>query len=134
MHPSNTERGGSSALNAYIKMLKPGPAKKVVIHMNADTASQNDYLYNDVFSFLLDRGVAGATLIRPQAGFGIHHRAHSTEALGAQGQHLPIRIEFIESSETVAGLLPTLFELVRDGLIEAQETTVLKMGVEEARL
>ncbi len=115
-------------------MLKPGPARKIIIHMNEDTASQNDYLYNDVFSFLLERGVAGATLIRPQAGFGIHHRAHSADALGARGQHLPVRVEFIESPETVAALLPSLFQLVRDGLIEAQETTVLKIGVVEAEL
>ncbi len=115
-------------------MLKPGPARKVIIHMNEDTASQNDYLYNDVFSFLLERGIAGATLIRPQAGFGIHHRTHSADALGAQGLHLPVRVEFIESPETVAALLPPLFQLVRDGLIETQETTVLKIGVLEAEL
>jgi uncharacterized protein len=114
-------------------MLTLGSARKIIIHMNEDTASEHDYLYNDVFSFLLDRGVAGATLIRAEAGFGFHHRAHSSESPGVAGQHLPIRIEFIESSETVAALLPSLCELVRDGLIEAQETTVLKMGVKEAQ-
>src|ERR1700677_4451456 len=101
-------------------MLKPGPARKVTIHVNDDTASRTDYLYNEVFAFLLDHEVAGATLIRPEAGFGSRHRTHSAHALGAEGLHLPIRIEFIESAERVAELLPLLSELVRDGIIEAQ--------------
>jgi uncharacterized protein len=115
-------------------MLKPGPARKVTIHVNDDTASRTDYLYNEVFAFLLDHEVAGATLIRPEAGFGSRHRTHSAHAFGAEGLHLPIRIEFIESAERVAELLPLLSELVRDGIIEAQETTILKIGSVEAQV
>jgi PII-like signaling protein len=114
-------------------MLKPGPARKVTIHVNGDTASHNDYLHNEVFAFLLDHDVAGATLMRPEAGFGSHHRTHSAGAFGAEGLHLPVRIEFIESQERVAELLPMLSELVRDGIIEAQDTTVLKVGSVEAQ-
>lgn len=114
-------------------MLTPGQARKITIHMNEDTASRTDYLYNDVFAFLLASGVAGATLIRPQAGFGVHRRSHSADALGVAGQHLPVRIEFIESPEIVAALLPALCDLVRDGLIEAQDTTILKVGIKEAQ-
>jgi PII-like signaling protein len=115
-------------------MLKPGPARKVTIHVNGDTASRSDYLHNEVFAFLLDQNVAGATLIRPEAGFGSHHRTHSTRSFGVEGLHLPVRIEFIESADRVAELLPLLSELVRDGIIEAQETTVLKVGSVEAQL
>jgi uncharacterized protein len=115
-------------------MLKPGPARKVTIHVNGDTASHSDYLHNEVFAFLLEHDVAGATLIRPEAGFGSHHRTHSAGAFGAEGLHLPVRIEFIESSERVAELLPLLSELVRDGIIEAQETTILKVGSVEAQV
>jgi PII-like signaling protein len=115
-------------------MLKPGPARKVTIHMNEDTASRTDYLHNEVFAFLLDREVAGATLIRPEAGFGSRHRTHSAHAFGAGGLHLPIRIEFIESAERVAELLPSLSDLVRDGIIEVQETTILQIGYVEAEV
>jgi len=115
-------------------MLKPGPARKVTIHMNEDTASRTDYLHNEVFAFLLDREVAGATLIRPEAGFGSRHRTHSTHAFGAGGLHLPIRIEFIESAERIAELLPSLSDLVRDGIIEVQETAILQIGSVEAEV
>jgi uncharacterized protein len=115
-------------------MLKPGPARKVTIYVNEDTASRKDYLHHEVFAFLLDREVAGATLIRPEAGFGSHHRTHSTHAFGASGLHLPVRVEFIESAERVAELLPMLSDLVRDGIIEVQETTIWKAGSVEAQV
>ena len=43
-------------------------------------------------------------------------------------QHLPIRIEFVETPEKVEEVLPTLYEMVTDGLIEVQDTTVVKLA------
>ena len=43
-------------------------------------------------------------------------------------EHLPIRIEFVETAERVDELLPTLYEMVTDGLIEVQDTTVIKLA------
>jgi uncharacterized protein len=107
-------------------MLLPGPAKKVTIHLNEDTAAERDFLYNEIFAFLFSHGVAGASLIRPSAGFGSHHRVHQPEGGHATREHMPIRIEFIESPEKVASLMPELCELLVDGLIEAHDTTVYK--------
>ena len=105
-------------------MLKPGPARKVTIHMNEDTASRNDFLYNEIFTLLFERGVAGGTMIRPDAGFGSHHRIHTVQS--SSNEHLPVRIEFIESPAKVDELLPALCELISDGLIEIQETIIFK--------
>jgi len=114
-------------------MLAPGLAKKITIHLNEDTTARHDFLYNEILSFLRERGVAGASLIRPIAGFGSHHRTHSTEGDVAAREHLPLRIEFIESHEAADALLPELCELVTDGLIEAHDTTVIKTVVQEER-
>jgi hypothetical protein len=89
-------------------------------------------VYDEVLAFLLKKGVAGATVIKPEAGFGTHHRLHQKQWSGANHQHLPVRIEFIESVDVVNGLLPALSEIVRDGLIDAHETTVLKVGRQES--
>ena len=72
-------------------LLRPGLAKKVTIHLNEDTASRRDFLYNEIFSFLYQRGVAGATLLRPDAGFGAHHRMHQSDHGRAAAEHMPIR-------------------------------------------
>jgi PII-like signaling protein len=114
-------------------MLSPGLAKKVTIHLNEDTGSQNDFLSREILSLLLREGVAGATLMRPEAGFGTHRRMHALEGGIDTAHHMPLRIEFVEAAKKVEHLLPSLLELVTDGLIEAHDTVILKMAVGKAR-
>ena len=114
-------------------MLTLGPAKKITIHLNEDTISKCDFLSREIISLLLRQGVAGATVLRPEAGFGSHHRIHSQESGIDSAQHMPLRIEFIDTEENVRALLPVLQELVTDGLIEAQETVILKAAAGPVR-
>jgi PII-like signaling protein len=109
-------------------MLLPGPAQRVVIHLNEDAASEGDYLHQEVVSFLFAQGVAGATVLRGHSGFGSHHRIHTHGAPGISGEHLPIRVEFVELAQTVEGLMPKLIELVTDGVIEVQATTIVHVA------
>jgi len=106
-------------------MMAKGMAKKVTIYVNEDTRSHHGPLYEAVMRFLLEKGVAGATATRCLEGFGSHHQLH-TPKIEALSEHLPIRIEFIETAARVDALLPDLYELVSDGMIDVQETTVVK--------
>ena len=114
-------------------MLGPGPAKKVTIHFNEDTSSQSDFLSGEILGLLLREGVAGATLLRPEAGFGSHHRMHAQSGGVDTARHMPLRIEFVDATQNVERLLPFLMDLVTDGLIEAHDTMILKMAVGTAR-
>lgn len=109
-------------------MLSPGPAQRVVIHLNEDAAAEGDYLHLEVVSFLFTKGIAGATVLRGHSGFGIHHRMHTQGAPGVSGDHLPIRVEFLESALTVESLMPRLIELVTDGVIEVQATSIVHVA------
>lgn len=109
-------------------MLRPGSAKKVTIHLNEDTTSPSDFLSREILAFLFNRGVAGATVLRPEAGFGSHHQLHTQEGGIDTAQHMPLRIEFIDTPENVETLLPLLKELLTDGMIEAHDTVVLKVA------
>lgn len=115
-------------------MLAPGPAKKVTIHLNEDTRSERDFLSRVIVAFLFEHGVAGATVFRPWAGFGSHHRLHGRQAGIDLDRHMPVRIEFIESKDKFDVILPLLENLVTDGLIEAHDTTILKSAEGEALL
>jgi uncharacterized protein len=106
-------------------MLGLGLAKKVTIHVNEDTSSRSDFLSREIFSFLFREGIAGATLLRPEAGFGFHHRIHTADGGMNTAQHMPLRIEFIDTAQNVERILPSLLELVTDGLVEAHDTVVL---------
>ena len=109
-------------------MLSTGPAQRVVIHLNEDAASEGDYLHLEIVSFLFAQGISGATVLRGHSGFGIHHRIHTHGAPGVGGEHLPIRVEFLDSVEVVNGLMPRLLELVTDGVIEVQATSIVHVA------
>ena len=106
-------------------MLTKGPAKKVTIFINEDTQHHMTALHDALMTFLMHKGVSGATATRAFSGFGAHHTLH-TPKVEVLAQHLPIRIEFVETAEKVDELLPTLYEMVTDGLIEVQDTQVVK--------
>ncbi|MGA2131851.1 MAG: DUF190 domain-containing protein [Bryobacteraceae bacterium] len=106
-------------------MLTKGPAKKVTIFLNEDTQHHLTALHDSIMTFLMHKGVCGATATRAFSGFGSHHMLH-TPQIEVLAQHLPIRIEFVETPEKVDEVLPTLYEMVSDGLIEVQDTTVVK--------
>jgi len=113
-------------------MLPKGPAKKVTIFLNEDTQHHMGPLYESILTFLMHKGVAGATASRAMAGFGAHHEMHTTK-IEVLTQHLPIRVEFIETAEKVEDLLPTLYDMVTDGLIEVHDTTIVKAAMKEKR-
>ena len=98
-------------------MLHRGLARKVTVHLNDDTASNRTFTYEQVFAFLFEKGIAGATLTRPDEGFGTHHLRHDRAGHGANKRHLPVRIEFIEEPDLVEQILPDLCALVQDGLV-----------------
>ncbi len=106
-------------------MLSKGPARKVTIYVNEDAKYHHTPLYEAILTFLLHRGVAGATATRALAGFG-EHRVMHTPRIEVLAEHLPIRVEFVESASKVEEILPALYDMVADGLIEVQETQVVK--------
>jgi len=108
-------------------VLTKGPAKKVTIFINEDTQHHMTALHDSLMTFLMHKGISGATATRAFSGFGSHHMLH-TPKVEVLAQHLPIRIEFVETAEKVQELLPTLYEMVTDGLIEVQDTTVVKLA------
>jgi uncharacterized protein len=104
-------------------MLIPGPASKVVIHINEDLKHRRTPLWEVIMSFLYRNRVAGANVTRPVSSFGSNRvvRSITSEYLASS-----MRIEFIEGKDRVMELLPKLCELVTDGLIELQDTIIIK--------
>jgi PII-like signaling protein len=106
-------------------MLKNGPAKKVSIYVGEDHQYHGQSLYSAILNFLFYHGISGASVVRGIAGFGADHHMHTTR-IEVLTQDLPIKIEFIESPEKVEEVLPKLHELAGTGLIEIQDTMVVK--------
>jgi PII-like signaling protein len=106
-------------------MLKLGAAKKVTIYVGEDQQYHHTSTYTAILDFLFYRGVSGATVTRGIAGFGADHHMH-TARIERLVENLPMKVEFVESAEKVQELLPKLQEMAGSGLIEVQDTTVVK--------
>ncbi len=106
-------------------MLNAGKAVKVSIYLSEGSTHHGVPTYSSILEFLFYRGVSGATVLKGVAGFGADHHMHSASIVEIS-DHLPLKIEFIESREKVTELLGKLEELAGTGMIEIQETTVAK--------
>src|ERR1039458_4467275 len=118
---AGVDLGPAPAATGGVGMLQRGTAKKVTIFVNEDTQHHFVSLCDSILTFLLHKGVSGATATRAMAGFGAHQVMHTTK-IEVLTEHLPIRIEFIDSAEKVDELMPTLYGMVTDGIIEVQDT------------
>jgi len=108
-------------------MLETGKAVKVSIYLSDGAKHHGIPVYTSILDFLFHSGIAGATVLKGVAGFGAAHRLHAAHILEIS-DHLPIKIEFIESREKADAVLPELQKRAGSGLIEVQETTVLVPG------
>ena len=106
-------------------MLPKGSARKVTIYLNKDTRSHLQPLWSEVLGFLRQKHVAGATMFRADVGFGAHAQ-FSDPRSEYISEHSAVRIEFIDTPGRVDALMPTLYDMVTDGLIIAQDVTVVK--------
>ncbi|MES2220224.1 MAG: DUF190 domain-containing protein [Acidobacteriota bacterium] len=106
-------------------MLQAGKAVKVTIYLSEGATYHGAATYSAIIDFLFYRGVSGATVLKGVAGFGGDHHIHSSNFVEIS-DHLPMKIEFIESREKVDELLGKLEQMVGGGIIEVQETTVAK--------
>jgi PII-like signaling protein len=106
-------------------MLTQGPAKKVTVYVGEDVRHHGEALYLAVLNYLFYHGVSGATVTKGVAGFGPDHHLHTARILEAS-ENLPIKIEFVETAAKTSEMLPKLLQMVGEGLIEIQDTTILK--------
>ncbi len=105
-------------------MLTTGKAVKVTLYLSDGAKHHGVPVYSSILDYLFHSGVYGATVIKGVAGFGTTHRLHSAHILEIS-DHLPIKIEFIETREKVDLILPELEKRTGSGLIEIQETTIV---------
>jgi PII-like signaling protein len=106
-------------------MLKAGKALKVSIYLSDGSRHHGVATEASIIDFLFREGVAGASVFKGVAGFGVDHHLHSASFVELSDK-LPVKVEFIETAEKVDELMTKLIELSGTGMIEVQETTVVK--------
>jgi len=109
-----------------------GKAKMLRIHFGEDDKWQGRPLYEAIVERCRKLDIAGATVFRGIAGYGastIIHRRH----LLSFSSDAPILVQVIDTEEKIQRLLPSLDEMVQEGLIAMSDVEVIKYVHEEGR-
>jgi PII-like signaling protein len=106
-------------------MLQKGKAKKLTVYVSESDTRHGKPVYQCIVDVAHKHGLAGATVTRGILGYGAGGVAH--EAHPDLASKLPLRIEIIDAAEAIDRILPDVYEIVEDGLVELSETEVVKV-------
>lgn len=81
-------------------------------------------LYQAIVRHLRAEGIAGATVIRAIEGFGAKSHLHTSRILRLS-EDLPLVIEVVDTAENIQRILPTLNDMVGDGLVTLERVEVI---------
>jgi PII-like signaling protein len=81
-------------------------------------------LYQAIVERVREEGLAGATVIRGIEGFGADSRIHTSRILRLS-EDLPVLIEIVDTAEKIDEILPSLDELVREGMVTVEKVHVI---------
>lgn len=86
-------------------------------------------LYTAIVEAARRAGLAGATVFKGIEGFGGHSVVHAARIFDLSSD-LPILIEIVDTEDRIRAFLPTLDDLVKDGLVtlEAVEVIAYRTG------
>ena len=113
-------------------MLQKGPAKKLVIYVNALQHHKGKPVYEEIVQFAHRHGCAGATVTRAVSGYGHSGKVHEAH-LFSLTEDVPMRVEIVESEQKINALLPWIYDMVEHGLIEVQDTEVIRHTTHKAQ-
>ena len=81
-------------------------------------------LYEAIVSRAREAGLAGATVLRGLMGYGAASRIHTAKVLRLS-EDLPIVVEIVDRSDRITAFLPSLDEMVTDGLVTLERAQVI---------
>jgi PII-like signaling protein len=86
-------------------------------------------LYEAIVLKARETGLAGATVIRGNVGYGHSSHIHTTKILRL-AQDLPVIVEIVDAQDKIEKFLPLLDAMMSSGLITMENVRVLQYGTE----
>ena len=81
-------------------------------------------LYEEIVLKAREAGLAGATVLRGVMGFGKNSILHTAKILRLS-EDLPMVVEIVDSLEKIEAFVPTLDEMIKDGLVTIEKVRVI---------
>lgn len=102
----------------------PGEAELLRIFIGESDRHEGKPLHQAIVDAARGRGMAGATVLRGEIGFGAHSRVHTAHILRLS-QDLPIVIEIVDKPDRIAEFLPELDRMMDEGLVTLERVRVI---------
>ncbi|MCK9594213.1 MAG: DUF190 domain-containing protein [Candidatus Omnitrophica bacterium] len=105
-------------------MKLPAEGKLLRIFIGEADKWQGKPLYEEIIFLAKQNGMAGATAIKGFMGFGCKSHMHTAKIMRLS-EDLPIIIEIVDSEEKISAFIPSLDEMVKEGLITLEKANVI---------
>ena len=102
-----------------------GKAKMLRVHFGEDDKWQGKPLYRAIVEKCRELDIAGATVYRGIEGYGASTLIHRRHLLSFSSD-APIMISIVDTDENLKKLVPTLDQMVGEGLIAISDVEVIK--------
>ncbi len=102
----------------------PHEAELLRIFIGENDRYHNQPLHEAIVLAARKRGMAGATVLRGQLGFGAHSRIHTSKILRLS-EDLPIIVEIVDEPDKIKAFLPELDEMIAEGLVTLEKIRVI---------
>ncbi len=100
-----------------------GPALRLTVFVGEDDTWHGRPLSAEIVHRAHRAGLAGATVLRGTEGFGTSSRVHTSRLLSL-AEDLPVLVVIIDTAERIDAFLPTVDELVTEGLVVLDDVHV----------
>lgn len=98
-------------------------AVRLSIFISESAQWRHKPLYAEIVHRAHDAGLAGASVFRGIEGYGASARIHTTRLLSL-AEHLPLVIVIVDEEEPIRRFLPTLDEIIGEGLVILDDVEV----------
>lgn len=106
-------------------MMKVGPAKKLTVYVDEADKYGGKPVYEVLLDIFFKRKISGVSVFKGVAGYGSDGVYHTSKMLELS-VNMPVKVEVVESEETINKVLPDIYQIVEKGLVEVSETNVIK--------
>jgi PII-like signaling protein len=115
-----------------MKMPEHGVLLRIFIGESDKEPGCDRPLYEAIVRRAREAHLAGATVLRGPMGFGRHSRVHTAKLLELSTD-LPIVIEIVDSEEKIDAFLPTVDDLVTEGLVTVEAVRIVRYASPDSR-
>ena len=102
-----------------------GPAQRLTIFVGETDQWHHKPVYTEIVHRAHQAGLAGATVLRGIEGYGASQHLHTTRILSLS-EDLPVAVIIVDTSERIQAFLPSLDELIGEGLVIIDEVEVIR--------